>query len=81
MRNYEIFTPRNGVFRIQCDEIKFKCDFHRETSKEALCLFQGDRVMAIFREWLNVVDVTEQVAYMKNEEKKFSDDQLGGENV
>ncbi len=58
MRTYEIYTL-SGIFTIKCDELALKDDFLTNTTNETLCLFTGKRLMAMFREWNNIVDITE----------------------
>lgn len=59
MRVYEIQTS-TGSYRIECDEIPFKTVFLNETVKEPLCLFKEKRLVAIFKDWLSVLDITEK---------------------
>lgn len=60
MRLYEIHTPNGGAFKIECDEIEFNNDFFRQTFQDSLCLFQGKKLVAIFRAWSNVIDITKE---------------------
>lgn len=60
MRLYEIQTEKQGTYKIECDEIVFNNNFFRQTFAEPLCLFQGKKLVAIFRAWMNVVDITDK---------------------
>jgi hypothetical protein len=60
MRMYEIYTKSGSVFRIQCDEIPFHNGFLRQTVEETLCLFRNKRLIAMFKEWITVVDISEK---------------------
>jgi len=60
MREYEIYTNHGQIFQMQGDEIVVKKDFFTETCKEPLCLFENNRIVAIFKEWNSVVDITEK---------------------
>lgn len=60
MRFYEIYTKSGSVFQIECDEIIFRNDFTQETTKDALCLFKDNQVVAVFKEWESFLDITEK---------------------
>jgi len=59
MRMYKVFT-RLGNFSVEADEIKLRCDFHNEFVNQPLVFYRGDNVLAVFKEWQAVVDMTEK---------------------
>lgn len=54
MRVYEVHTPRQGVFRIRADEVEEVFD------NESLYLYRDEKLVAMFKEWLTLADVTEK---------------------
>ena len=60
MRMYEIYTKSGSIFRIECDEIPFHDGFLRQTHEEILCLFKNKQLVAMFKEWIAVVDITDK---------------------
>lgn len=60
MRTYDVWA-NESKFTVTADEIKFISEFRKQTTNEPLVFFQGDMLVAIFRNWDYVIDVTETV--------------------
>jgi hypothetical protein len=58
MRTYKVFC-QDSEFIIHADEIEFRNDFFRETICENLVFFHGKRIVAIFKNWINLIDLGE----------------------
>jgi hypothetical protein len=66
MRKYEVELDLDKVI-IYADEIKFHSSFLEDATKLGLILFQGNRVVGVFRKWQSLIDLGEYLPSQVNE--------------
>ncbi len=59
MKLYEVIT-KNEKYHIEADDIEFRDDFYRVSTQEPLVFHREKRLMAVFKEWESIIDISER---------------------